>query len=93
MLVTESRKKWGGSIVRVGGSSEAALLLPGSHVGGSNSSSARQSSRLACLTRLVTVKRCVAALVLLSTISILYYTHYLGNHPFSRYEYIYCAFN
>lgn len=71
-------------MVRVGASSEAALLLPGSLLGSNSPSVVRHSTRLACLTRLVTVKRCVGALVLLSTLSILYYTHYLGNHPFSR---------
>lgn len=79
----EGRKKWGGSVMRVSANSEAAVLLPGSPAG-SSSASVRHTSCLACLARPVTVKRCVAALVLLSTLSILYYTHYLGNHPFSR---------
>ncbi|KAJ1528835.1 hypothetical protein ONE63_007209 [Megalurothrips usitatus] len=83
MLSPESRKKWGGSVIRVGGHSESALLLPGSIMGSGNTSVARHSSCLACLARPVTVKRCVVALVLLSTLSILYFTHYLGNHPLS----------
>lgn len=37
-----------------------------------------------CIVKQVTVKRCVAGLLMLSLLSILYYTHYLSS-PFARY--------
>lgn len=60
------------------GERSVVVLMNGVRRTGNGSNGLRR-----CLLKQVTVKRCVAALLMLSFLSILYYTHYLSS-PFAR---------
>lgn len=68
----------GGSAWHTAGERSVVVLMNGVRRTGGTSSKIRR-----CVIKQVTVKRCVAGLLVLSLLSILYYTHYLSS-PFTR---------